>query len=61
MSEDVTYEFTFVLRGTGENYDEALRDAIESFFSDPGDPVEATEVSESFVFPPAVPTPLDEG
>lgn len=33
-----TYEFTYMLIGTGSNEEEALGDALDSFMQDPGEP-----------------------
>lgn len=41
-----TFEFTYVLVGTGETKDEALADALEGFDQFPGEPTSTTLLYE---------------
>ena len=45
-----TFTFTVVIQGEGTTEEEAWQDALDSFFSDPGEPQEIEEVHESSLF-----------
>jgi hypothetical protein len=40
----IEHEFVVRLRGRGEDEDEAWNDALDAFFSEPGDPEDVEEI-----------------
>ena len=45
-----TFTFTVVIQGEGTTEEEAWQDAVDSFFSDPGEPIEVQEEVLSSLF-----------
>ncbi|HIE84306.1 MAG TPA: hypothetical protein EYQ00_10900 [Dehalococcoidia bacterium] len=45
-----TFTFTLEIQGEGTTQEEAWQDALDSFFSEPGEPLEVQEEEQSSLF-----------